>query len=88
MKKKEKYLVAPNIHDNSLTKSISGFDESFKRLKINVINEKSLTIYLNSQEIVTLMSIGDHPKYLSIGYLLNQNMIKSNEKIIYLMHFK
>ena len=81
MKKKEKYLVAPNIHDNSLTKSISGFDESFKRLKINVINEKSLTIYLNSQEIVTLMSIGDHLKYLAIGYLLNQNMLKSNDKI-------
>ena len=45
MKKKEKYLVAPNIHDNFLTKSISGFDESFKRLKIDVINEKSCICY-------------------------------------------
>jgi len=30
---------------------------------------------------VTLMSIGDHPKYLAIGYLLNQNMLKKNDKI-------
>ena len=27
------------------------------------------------------MCIADHPKYLAIGYLLNQNMIKINEKI-------
>ena len=32
-------------------------------------------------EIVTLMSIGDHPKYLAIGYLLNQNMLKIDDKI-------
>ncbi len=86
MKKKEKYLLAPNTQDNSLTKKISGFDGNFKRLKIDVINEKSLTIYLNSQEIVTLMSIGDHSKYLAIGYLLNQNMLKSNDKITKIDH--
>ena len=88
MKKKEKYLVAPNIQDNSLTKTISGFDENSKRLKIDVINEKSLTIYLNSQEIVTLMSIGDHSQYLAIGYLLNQNMLKSNDEITKIDHDK
>ena len=27
------------------------------------------------------MSIGDHPKYLAIGYLLNQNMLKKNDRI-------
>ena len=40
-----------------------------------------MTIFLNNQEIVTLMCIADHPKYLAIGYLLNQNMIKIYEKI-------
>ena len=81
MKKKEKYLVAPNVSDKSLTRTISGYDENFKPLKIKVIHEKSLTIFLNKQEIVTLMTIGDYPKYLAIGYLLNQNMIKKNDKI-------
>ena len=81
MKKKEKYLVAPNISDKSLTKTILGFDENLKSLKTTVIREKSLTIFLNNQEIVTLMTIGDHPKYLAIGYLLNQNMLKSKDKI-------
>ena len=81
MKKKEKYLVSPNIKDKSLITELKGIDENGKQIKSKVINEKSLTIFLNNQEIVTLMSIGDHPKYLAIGYLLNQNMLKKNDKI-------
>ena len=49
--------------------------EKKHKIITKVVNEKPLTIYLNSQEIVTLMSIGDHPEYLAIGYLLNQNML-------------
>ena len=56
-------------------------DENSKLVKTRVINEKSLTIFLNNQEIVTLMTIGDHPKYLAIGYLLNQNMLKKTDTI-------
>ena len=88
MKKKVKYLVAPNLSDNSLIKTITGYDENFKHLKTNVIREKGLTIYLNNQEIVTLMAIGDHSKYLAIGYLLNQNMLKKNDKITKIIHDK
>ncbi len=82
MKKKEKYLVSPNINDKSLITELKGINENGKHIKSKVINEKSLTIFLNNQEIVTLMSIGDHQKYLAIGYLLNQNMLKKNDKII------
>ena len=81
MKKKEKYLVSPNIKDKSLITELKGIDENGQKIKSKVINEKSLTIFLNNQEIVTLMSIGDHPKYLAIGYLLNQNMLKRSDKI-------
>ena len=81
MKEKEKYLVSPNINDKSLITELKGIDENGKKVKSKVINEQSLTIFLNNQEIVTLMSIGDHPKYLAIGYLLNQNMLKKNDKI-------
>ena len=81
MKKKEKYLISPNINDKSLITELQGFDENLNLVNANVINEKSLTIFLNNQEIVTLMTIGDYPKYLAIGYLLNQNMLKKNDKI-------
>ena len=81
MKEKEKYLGSPNINDESLITELKGIDENGKKVKSKVINEQSLTIFLNNQEIVTLMSIGDHPKYLAIGYLLNQNMLKKSDKI-------
>ena len=81
MNKKIKYLVAPDPKDKTLTEEISGFDENFKKVRARVIIEKDLTIYLNNQEIVTLMTVGDHPKYLAVGYLLNQNMLKTNDQI-------
>ena len=86
MNKKIKYLVAPNPQDKNLTKEIDGFDENLKPIKTKVIIEKDLTIYLNNQEIVTLMTVGDHPEYLALGYLLNQNMIKITDKIKKIEH--
>ena len=79
----KKYLVSSNIDDDTLTQKIKGFDQDNKSINTKVIQEKALTIFLNNQEIVTLMCILDHPKYLAIGYLLNQDMIKKNEKIIF-----
>jgi len=81
MPRQKKYLISPNIHDDTLTQKIKGTDQDNNPIWTKVIQEKSLTIFLNNQEIVTLMCIADHPKYLAIGYLLNQNMIKINEKI-------
>ena len=81
MAKKEKYLVSPDINNKSLITKLNGFDEKGNEIISKVINEKALTIFLNNQEIVTLMSISDHPKYLAVGYLLNQNMLKKNDKI-------
>jgi len=79
---KKKYLISPNIDNDTLTQKIKGKDQDNKSIDTKVIKEASLTIFLNKQEIVTLMCIIDHPKYLAIGYLLNQNMIKNKEKII------
>ena len=79
--KKNKYLIKSDINNLELTKTIKGFDEKQQNKTTKVIHEKPLIIYLNNQEIVTLMSIGDHPKYLAIGYLLNQNMLNSDDEI-------
>ena len=43
--------------------------------------ERALTIFLNAQEIVTAMTIGDYPEYLAIGYLLNQHMLLPDDVI-------
>ena len=79
--KKNKYLIKPDINNLDLTQSVEGINEKKQKITTKVINEKPLTIFLNSHEIVTLMSIGDHPNYLAIGYLLNQNMIRTEDEI-------
>ena len=73
--------IKPNLENSSLTRKIFGLDEYLKRKKIDVIEEKPITLYLNSQEIVTMMTINDFPEYLALGYLLNQNMITKTTKI-------
>ena len=47
--------IKPNLENSSLTRKIFGLDEYLKRKKIDVIEEKPITLYLNSQEIVTMM---------------------------------
>lgn len=44
-----------------------------------MVEERPLTIYLNSQEIVTAMTIGDYPDYLALGFLRNQGMLHSDD---------
>tara|TARA_B100001996_G_C18650715_1_gene589284 strand:- start:42 stop:884 length:843 start_codon:yes stop_codon:yes gene_type:complete len=74
-------ILQPNISDNKLTKRVYGINEINEAINIDVVTEKPLTIYLNSQEIVTTMTLGDMPKELSVGYLLNQNMINNKDTI-------
>ena len=77
-----KLLIAPTPKDPKLAKPVVGRDQNGKEISTKVTIERPLTLYLNSQEIVTMMTIGDYPEYLAIGYLLNQNMLYPEDKII------
>ena len=77
-----KLLIAPNPKDPKLAKPVVGRDQNGNEISTKVTIERPLTLYLNSQEIVTMMTIGDYPEYLAIGYLLNQNMLYPEDKII------
>lgn len=74
-------LLVPDPSDPRLTQRVSGVDEKGQAVEISVPVERPLTLYLNSQEIVTMMTIGDYPEYLAIGYLLNQNMLKPTDEV-------
>jgi FdhD protein len=43
--------------------------------------ERPLTLYLNGQEIVTMMTILDRPEELALGYLLNQGMLRPDDTV-------
>ncbi len=75
------YLIAPNPGDRRLTRSVKGVDETGKVADIPVVEERPLTIFLNGQEIVTAMTIGDYPEYLALGFLRNQRMLQPDETV-------
>jgi FdhD protein len=73
------YLIQPDPADPRLTREVAGVDHTGARITTRVTVERALTLYLNAREIVTMMTIGDHPEELAIGYLLNQNMLKPDD---------
>ena len=75
------YLIAPDPNRHDLTRGVAGVDEFGIRGPINVVEERPLTIFLNGQEIVTAMTIGDYPEYLALGFLRNQSMLQDEEVI-------
>jgi FdhD protein len=76
------YILQPNDELMGLTQLVNGFDQSGQACEINVVEEQPLTIFLNGQEIVTAMTIGDYPQYLALGFLKNQGMLTDNENIL------
>lgn len=77
----EEFGVRPNPDDSRLSVSVSGRDHTGAPVDTAVVTERPLTLFLNSQEIVTMMTIGDYPDLLGVGYLLNQNMLKLDDEI-------
>ena len=75
------YLIAPNPKASRLTRVVTGTDHTGAETQIPVVEERPLTIFLNRQEIVTAMTIGDYPDYLAIGFLRNQGMLADDERI-------
>src|SRR3981189_2152008 len=75
------YLLRPDPADPRLTERVRGIDQTGASVETAVTVERALTIFLNSQEIVTAMTINDYPEYLALGYLLNQNMISPDDVI-------
>mgnify|MGYP006272358171 FL=1 len=71
----------PDPDDHRLTEAVTGIDHTGAPVEIRVPVERALTLYLNAQEIVTMMTINDYPEYLALGYLLNQNMLKPSDVV-------
>ena len=74
-------LIEPNPDDPRLTTEVRGIDHNGDVVFASVSVERPLTLFLNSREIVTMMTIGDHPEYLAVGYLRNQNMLSDDDQI-------
>lgn len=73
--------LTPDPDAHGLSVSVRGIDQDGKETDISVVTERPLTLFLNGQEIVTMMTIGDYPDLLGVGYLLNQHMLLEDDEI-------
>ena len=77
----DEYLIAPNPGRAGLTRRLTGVDQNGVAAELGVVEERPLTIFLNGNEIVTAMTIGDYPEYLALGFLHNQGMLAADEAV-------
>jgi FdhD protein len=82
----EEKAILPNPEDPALTRRVVGTDHTGATIETAVIVERPLTIFLNAQEIVTAMTIGDYPRYLALGFLLNQGMLRPDDVVTAVDH--
>src|SRR5712691_11249309 len=78
----KEFAVHPDPDDPRLTRRVEGINQEGRPIETAVVTERPLTLFLNGREIVTMMTIGDHPDYLAVGYLLNQNMLGPADHIV------
>jgi len=78
---KQNFYIGPNVNQPGLTTELIGKDADGQSVQLPVVTEKAITIFLNNQEIVTAMTIGDYLEELAIGFLFNQSMISADDKI-------
>ena len=64
-----------------LTFEVEAVNERGERLPTPIAGEHPLTLYVDKCEVVTLMTLGQAPEALTIGYLRNQRLAGSIEEI-------
>lgn len=64
-----------------LTHSLEVVNEYGDRLLMDIPSERSLTVYVDKREVVTLMTLGAQPEWLVLGFLLNQRLVASAKDV-------
>ncbi|MSQ18852.1 MAG: sulfurtransferase FdhD [Betaproteobacteria bacterium] len=64
-----------------LTFEVDALNENGELLPTSIAGENPLTLYVDKCEVVTLMTLGQAPEALAVGYLRNQRLVKSIDEI-------
>ncbi|MGA0031798.1 MAG: formate dehydrogenase accessory sulfurtransferase FdhD [Burkholderiales bacterium] len=64
-----------------LTVEVESINEHGEAQATPIAGEHPLTIYIDKREIVTLMTLGQNPEALVLGYLRNQRLVSSIAEI-------
>jgi FdhD protein len=75
------FEISPDVDDARFSRGLVGCDHTGNEIEVDVIEERPVTLWLNKTEVITMMTVGDHPKELAVGFLLNQNMLQPEDEI-------
>ena len=64
-----------------LTRAVEVVNEHGQTRLLEIPAERPLTVYVDKRELVTLMTLGAHPEWLVLGYLLNQRLIRAANEV-------
>jgi len=64
-----------------LTRAVEVVNEHGQTSQLEIPAERPLTVYVDKRELVTLMTLGAHPEWLALGYLLNQRLIRAATEV-------
>lgn len=64
-----------------LTRGITAVNEFGESAPLSIPSERSLTVYVDKRELVTLMTLGSQPELLVLGFLRNQRLVRSVAEI-------
>ncbi len=64
-----------------LTREIEVVDAAGERRTIHIPDERPLTLFVDKRELVTLMTLGQCPELLVLGYLLNQRLVRDAAEV-------
>jgi FdhD protein len=65
----------------ALTHSVQVVNEFGETYQLAIPSERPLTVYVDKRELITLMTLGAHPEWLVLGYLLNQRLVAGMQDI-------
>ena len=64
-----------------LTTEVEAINERGECVSTPIAGEHPLTLYIDKREIVTLMTLGQAPEALALGYLRNQRLVRAIDEI-------
>ena len=64
------------------TIDVPALDEHGATRSVAIAGEHPLTVYVDKQELLTLMTLGGAPEALTVGYLRNQRLVDSLQDIV------
>lgn len=75
------YTKSDTFPNPEPTHTVTAYDQFGKKRDVSIAGEIPLTIFVDGNEVVTLMTLGTHPEELAVGYLRNQRLMETPDDI-------